>query len=206
MWPPAVHQAGLSVLLCLAWKEWPGGKRAPYAPAHRTSNPVCSRTAKNMSGPEQKWNSLFGAHIRVDSRIHAAAEKAGAAAWTRRKIPLRRYAKRPSHFGSPARSHAAIFPPRKASDHSSPAVAFCPPRSRRFQRRLVTLMAHAKARDWPHADEVPQMESALKDAATRSPRPNASPIPLHTVQTAVFWRSDHPPKDVWPAVLGYKTL
>lgn len=50
----------------------------------RFALPFC-RLENRVSGPVQKWtetvqkwNSPFGAHIRVDSRINAVSEEAGA--------------------------------------------------------------------------------------------------------------------------------
>ncbi len=132
-----------------------------------------------------------------------------------------------------------------------------------FQRRLVTLLAHARARTWRQAEEVLQMEIARRNRTlNRSfgripieiweeqtlgregrmrPTPHLRLLDLHlslrcsrrvnndhtidfeghnyeispTLRKSVtlvhhpgrrFWVVDHPPKDVWPPILGAFSL
>lgn len=128
-----------------------------------------------------------------------------------------------------------------------------------FQKRLVTLLAHARVRSWEHADEILQMEIGRQNA-TRSRSTGSVPIEVwndarianagsmkaapppslldlalslrcsrrvnndhtidfeghsyeitHTKRRSVtilyhpklrFWVLDHPPKDIWPPILG----
>ena len=128
-----------------------------------------------------------------------------------------------------------------------------------FQNRIVTLLAHAKAKTYEHADEILQMEiirqnrtqqrstaripldvwdrAVLENNGRLRPTPDSSLLDLHfsmrgtrkvnndqtidfegrnyeiatTARKSVtivhhpnlkFWVVDHPPKDVWPSILG----
>ncbi len=132
-----------------------------------------------------------------------------------------------------------------------------------FQRRLVTLLAHASAKTWPQADEILQMEIArqnrtvnrstgkvplhlweaqsLGDSGRMRPIPPSALLDLHlsircsrrvnndhtidfdgsnyeisnTQRKSVtivhhpgsrFWVVEHPPKTVWPPILGHFSL
>jgi hypothetical protein len=132
-----------------------------------------------------------------------------------------------------------------------------------FQKRLVTLMAHARVRSWEHADQVLQMEisrqnrtlqrstglvplevwklALLENNGNIRPTPTPSLLDLHlslrvrrrvnndhtidfegqnyeiatTARKSVviihhpnrkFWVVDHPPKYVWPSILGAFSL
>lgn len=132
-----------------------------------------------------------------------------------------------------------------------------------FQKRMVTLLAHAKVRTWEHADEVLQMEimrqnrtrqrstglipleiwetAILENKANLRPAPSPHLLDLHLSLRAMrrvnndqtidfegrnyeispsslksvaiihhpnrkFWVVDHPPKDVWPPILGAFSL
>lgn len=132
-----------------------------------------------------------------------------------------------------------------------------------FQKRLLTLMAHARVQTWEQADEVLQMEisrqnrtrqrstglvplevwklALLENNANIRPTPTSSLLDLHlslrmmrrvnndhtidfegqnyeiatTARKSVviihhpnrkFWVVDHPPKNVWPSILGTFSL
>ena len=132
-----------------------------------------------------------------------------------------------------------------------------------FQRRLVTLLAHAKVQTWEHADVILQMEisrqnrtrqrstglipldvwktALLENKSHLRPSPPSSLLDLHlslramrrvnndqtidfegqnyeiatTARKSVaiihhpnrkFWVLEHPPKNVWPCVLGAFSL
>lgn len=132
-----------------------------------------------------------------------------------------------------------------------------------FQKRLVTLLTHARVHTWEHADDILQMEIArqnrttqrstgmvplevwekamLENKAAIRPTPAPSLLDLHLALRAQhrvnndhtidflgqnyeiattsrksvtiahhpntnFWVVDHPPKDVWPPILGAFSL
>ncbi|MEI6336948.1 MAG: hypothetical protein WCQ57_00010 [Verrucomicrobiota bacterium] len=179
----------------------------------------------------------------------------------------------------------SLFGPSSSNDHSDPVSEFqrafrglgvahrvaptpqakgkIERRFGTFQRRLVTLLAHARATTWMQADVVLQMEIARQNrTVNRStghrplqvweeqslaakgrlhPTPPASLLDLHlslrcrrrvdhahsidfeglnydisaTLRKSVtivyhpnrqFWVLEHPPKDIWPPILGHFTL
>ena len=175
----------------------------------------------------------------------------------------------------------SVFGPSSSNDHSDPKSEFqralrglgvahlvaptpqakgkIERRFGTFQRRLVTLLAYAKAANWEQADEILQMEinrqnitrqrstnqipleawdqDLLKNTSRIRPTPASSLLDLHfslrgkrrvnndqtidfegqnyeiatTARKSVsiihhpnhkFWVVEHPPKDVWPPILG----
>ena len=66
-----------------------------------------------------------------------------------------------------------------------------------FQRRLVTLLANARAQTWRQSDDVLQMEIGPTQRKTVT-------LILHPRRR--FWIFEHPPKNAWPTILGQFTL